>query len=61
MPESTLPRPICGHCDGFPTVAITTGTRTPDGHRHTVNADCPACHGTGHTLPTTRATARIGA
>ncbi|MFE6972053.1 hypothetical protein [Streptomyces sp. NPDC057682] len=61
MPESTLPRPVCGHCDGFPTVAVTTGTRSLDGHRHTVNADCPACHGTGHTLPAARTTTPIGA
>jgi DnaJ-class molecular chaperone len=40
---------VCGHCDGFPVVAITTGTRNPDGTRHTVNATCPACKGTGTT------------
>ncbi|MFJ1879728.1 hypothetical protein [Streptomyces sp. NPDC088137] len=61
MPQRTLPRPICGHCDGFPTVAITTGTRTPDGQRRTITADCPACHGTDPTLPSARTHARIGA
>ncbi|MYX13458.1 hypothetical protein GTY67_08445 [Streptomyces sp. SID8374] len=62
MPQHTLPRPICGHCDGFPTVTITTGTRTPDGQRQTITANCPACHGTGHTAPArARAHTRIGA
>ncbi|GAB3128885.1 hypothetical protein GCM10027160_54790 [Streptomyces calidiresistens] len=42
---------ICPHCDGFPTVAITTGTRRPDGTRHTLTVTCRTCHGTGH-LPT---------
>ncbi|MFJ1816632.1 hypothetical protein [Streptomyces sp. NPDC088139] len=60
MPENTLPRTICAHCDGFPTVAITTGQTTPDGHRHTITAHCPACHGTGHILPA-RAYTRVGA
>ncbi|MET7643900.1 hypothetical protein ABZS83_09690 [Streptomyces sp. NPDC005426] len=59
MPENTLPRPICAHCDGFPAVAITTGETTPDGERRTITADCPACRGTGHTLPV-RAHARAG-
>ncbi|MEU0830530.1 hypothetical protein [Streptomyces sp. NPDC005969] len=54
MPQHTAPRPICGHCDGFPTVAITTGQTTPTGERHTITADCPACHGTGHTTPVVR-------
>ncbi|MCL6281654.1 hypothetical protein M3398_30795 [Streptomyces albidoflavus] len=61
MPQRTRPRPICGHCDGFPTVTITTGTRTPDGQRKTITAHCPACHGTGHTAPAARAHTRIGA
>ncbi|MET7364499.1 hypothetical protein ABZS61_01485 [Streptomyces sp. NPDC005566] len=60
MPETTRPRPICAHCDGFPSVTITTGQTTPDGHRHTTTADCPACRGTGHVLRV-RAYARIGA
>ncbi|MEV3846736.1 hypothetical protein AB0J30_08060 [Streptomyces microflavus] len=61
MPQHTLPRPICGHCDGFPTVTITTGQTTPDGQRQTITAHCPACHGTGHTTPAARAHIRIGA
>ncbi|MEU8441949.1 hypothetical protein AB0F05_15815 [Streptomyces microflavus] len=60
MPQHTRPRPICSHCDGFPQVTITTGQTTPDGRRQTITADCPACHGTGHTAPV-RAYARTGA
>ncbi|MEV0954654.1 hypothetical protein ACFY8Q_06885 [[Kitasatospora] papulosa] len=59
MPQHTRPRPICAHCDGFPQVAITTGQTTPAGHRQTITADCPACHGTGHTLPA-RSHTRVG-
>ena len=59
MPQRPNNLPVCGHCDGFPTVAITTGQTTPTGHRDTITADCPACRGTGHTLPV-RAYARAG-
>ncbi|MFJ2636453.1 hypothetical protein ACIO6U_31495 [Streptomyces sp. NPDC087422] len=38
---------VCGHCDGFPVVAITTGTRNPDGTRTTLIVNCPTCNGTG--------------
>jgi len=50
---------VCGHCDGFPTVHIATGSRRLDGTRTTIAVDCPACHGTG-TVPARRtlATAR---
>ncbi|MEW5539722.1 hypothetical protein AB1339_18955 [Streptomyces cyaneofuscatus] len=48
---------VGGHCDGFPTVTITTGTRTPDGQRQTITAHCPACHGTGHTRTRIKAVA----
>ncbi|MEU6054492.1 hypothetical protein ABZ829_29210 [Streptomyces xanthochromogenes] len=53
MPQHTPAqnRPACRHCDGFPVVAITTGTRNPDGTRTTLPATCPACKGTGHTAP----------
>ncbi|MEU5192123.1 hypothetical protein AB0G83_34045 [Streptomyces klenkii] len=37
----------CPDCDGFPVVAITTGTRHRDGTRVTVRAICRACRGTG--------------
>ncbi|MFG3022946.1 hypothetical protein ACGFZQ_31095 [Streptomyces sp. NPDC048254] len=51
MPRNTPnPRP-CRDCDGFPVVAITTGTRNPDGTRTTLTVDCPVCHGTGTTAP----------
>ncbi|MEY9940269.1 hypothetical protein [Streptacidiphilus sp. MAP5-3] len=45
--------PVCGHCDGFPIVAITTGQQTDSGERVTIRVQCPACQGTG-----TRATNR---
>ncbi|MCI0385637.1 hypothetical protein [Streptomyces sp. CNQ085] len=48
MPQYAPPRPICRDCDGFPTVAITTGTRHRDGTRVAVRVVCPACRGTGH-------------
>lgn len=51
MPASTLPRRVCRDCDGFPVVAITTGTRHHDGTRVTVPVTCPTCKGTGHTTP----------
>ncbi|MEV7146070.1 hypothetical protein AB0O05_06175 [Streptomyces sp. NPDC093084] len=52
MPRNTPAlRHVCRGCDGFARVAITTGTRNPDGTRTTLSVDCPACHGTGHTAP----------
>ncbi|SED03173.1 hypothetical protein SAMN05216532_3190 [Streptomyces sp. 2231.1] len=50
MPQHTCP-PICRDCDGFSTVAITTGTRNTDGTRATLSLDCRACKGTGRQLP----------
>ncbi|MFJ9854299.1 hypothetical protein [Streptomyces sp. NPDC101150] len=50
MPQRAQNQPICPDCDGFPTVAITTGLRTPNGSRHTVPVTCRTCHGTG-TVP----------
>jgi hypothetical protein len=48
MPQhSHAPGHVCGHCDGFPTVAITTGTRNTDGTRRTLKVACRACNGTG--------------
>ncbi|CAM5712663.1 MULTISPECIES: hypothetical protein [Streptomyces] len=41
----------CPACDGFPTVAITTGARHRDGSRVTIRVTCPACKGTGHATP----------
>ncbi|MEU5547217.1 hypothetical protein AB0G85_33375 [Streptomyces sioyaensis] len=55
MPENTARLRVCRDCDGFPTVAITTGQRTPTGSRHTLTVTCRACHGTGtHPAPATR-------
>ncbi|MEU0454972.1 hypothetical protein ABZ322_18545 [Streptomyces sp. NPDC006129] len=54
MTHPTTPTPrICPNCDGFATVAITTGSRDRHGHLHTLTANCPACNGTG-TAPTRR-------
>lgn len=56
---------ICPDCDGFPVVAVTTGTRNQDGTRTTLPIVCPACHGTG-TAPrwlvtTSRPSVKAGA
>ncbi|MET8690254.1 hypothetical protein ABZV77_39215 [Streptomyces sp. NPDC004732] len=51
MPQYASNRPVCRNCDGFPTVAITTGARYHDGSRVTVRATCRTCNGTGHTAP----------
>ncbi|GAA4106228.1 hypothetical protein [Streptomyces hundungensis] len=51
MPAYALNLRVCRHCDGFPAVTITTGTRNPDGTRTTIPVTCPACKGTGHTTP----------
>ncbi|MEU4964756.1 hypothetical protein [Streptomyces smyrnaeus] len=37
----------CRDCDGFPVVAIDTGTRYPDGTRGTTAVTCRACEGAG--------------
>ncbi|OEJ25819.1 hypothetical protein AR457_16515 [Streptomyces agglomeratus] len=44
-----VPTRVCPDCDGFPLVAITTGTRLADGTRATLHVACRRCHGTGHT------------
>ncbi|MGW4194077.1 hypothetical protein [Streptomyces sp. NPDC005004] len=51
MPQHTPAPRLCRDCDGFASVAITTGTRHPDGSRVLVRVDCPACQGTGHRAP----------
>ncbi|MFD6327009.1 hypothetical protein ACFWOL_30140 [Streptomyces sp. NPDC058442] len=51
MAQHTPTLRICRACDGFATVAITTGTRHPDGTRVTIRVTCPTCQGTGHVLP----------
>ncbi|MEU6448523.1 hypothetical protein [Streptomyces sp. NPDC046979] len=49
---------VCRDCDGFPVVAITTGTRHGDGSRAILRITCTGCNGTGHTVPA--ALARMG-
>ncbi|MEV6649960.1 hypothetical protein [Streptomyces sp. NPDC051219] len=51
---------VCPDCDGFASVAITLGGRTPAGHLRTVTAHCRACHGTG-TIPALRTLAAAAA
>lgn len=51
MPQRAQNTPVCRDCDGFATVAITTGTRNQDGSRATLRATCSACKGTGRTAP----------
>ncbi|MFD0213805.1 hypothetical protein ACFVH9_33145 [Streptomyces hirsutus] len=51
MPQRTRTARVCRDCDGFPVVAITTGTRHTDGTRATLRVTCPTCNGTGHTHP----------
>ncbi|MBR8641727.1 hypothetical protein KEF29_26355 [Streptomyces tuirus] len=55
MPHpTTTPTPrICPNCDGFATVAITTGSRDRHGHLPTLTIDCRACNGQG-TAPARR-------
>ncbi|MHA6762106.1 hypothetical protein [Streptacidiphilus sp. PAMC 29251] len=45
-PAMPAPR-LCPTCDGFPIVAVTTGTRRPDGILPTLPMTCPTCQGTG--------------
>ncbi|WP_406359193.1 hypothetical protein OHB56_22520 [Streptomyces sp. NBC_01635] len=52
MPQRTPAARVCRDCDGFPVVAITTGTRHTDGTRTTLRVTCPTCQGTGTTTPT---------
>ncbi|QGV79891.1 hypothetical protein [Streptomyces ficellus] len=40
---------VCPDCDGFPVVAIDTGTRLPDGTRATLQVTCRRCRGIGAT------------
>ncbi|KOT96458.1 hypothetical protein ADK87_23130 [Streptomyces sp. NRRL F-4711] len=51
MPQHVSTARICRDCDGFPMVAITTGTRHTDGTRVTLRITCPTCQGTGTTTP----------
>ncbi|WP_392841319.1 hypothetical protein [Streptomyces sp. LN500] len=40
---------ICPDCDGFPAVAIDTGTLLDDGTRATLLVTCRRCQGNGST------------
>ncbi|WP_306184914.1 hypothetical protein [Streptomyces sp. MK5] len=51
MPQHAQNTRVCRDCDGFATVAITTGTRNDDGTRATLTVACPTCKGTGRTAP----------
>ncbi|WP_316739996.1 hypothetical protein [Streptomyces sp. MK7] len=53
MPQHDPAARVCRDCDGFASVAITTGTRHRDGTRVTLRITCPACKGTG-IAPTAR-------
>ncbi|MFD8352840.1 hypothetical protein ACFV1X_28405 [Streptomyces coelicoflavus] len=45
---------ICPNCDGFATVAVSSGDRDASGRLPTLAVDCSACHGAG-TLPASAA------
>lgn len=47
--HSPTPTRICPDCDGFPAVAIDTGTLLEDGTRATLLVTCRRCRGTGST------------
>jgi hypothetical protein len=47
MPQHKPTVRVCPDCDGFASVAITTGARHRDGSRTTLRVDCPACRGLG--------------
>ncbi|MFJ4755858.1 hypothetical protein [Streptomyces sp. NPDC088763] len=49
MPQPAQNTRVCRDCDGFATVAITTGTRHADGSRATLRIACQPCGGTGRT------------
>jgi DnaJ-class molecular chaperone len=51
MPQHAPSPRVCRDCDGFPIVAITTGTRHHDGTRATLRVTCPTCQGSGHATP----------
>ncbi|MFJ9244359.1 hypothetical protein [Streptomyces sp. NPDC101776] len=60
MPVRLPIRPVCHHCDGFPVVSVTTGTRHRDGSRVLLRVVCSACDGTGRALPLPAALAPAG-
>ncbi|GGO56713.1 hypothetical protein GCM10012287_50920 [Streptomyces daqingensis] len=50
----------CPDCDGFPVVAIDTGTRHADGTRATLRITCTGCDGTGTVSRPARLTTPVG-
>ncbi|MFC4495476.1 hypothetical protein ACFPA8_15195 [Streptomyces ovatisporus] len=50
----------CPDCDGFPVVAIDTGTLHSDGTRATLRVTCSACDGTGTVALHARQTTPVG-
>ncbi|NEA86090.1 hypothetical protein G3I38_31935 [Streptomyces sp. SID7958] len=58
--RTPLPSRICPACDGFASVAVTSGGRDPRGHLRTLTAHCPTCQGTG-TVPARRVREGAGA
>lgn len=61
MQHTTGRTRYCRDCDGFPVVAIDTGTRHPNGTRSTLRVACPACKGTGITPLRHRAAVEVRA
>ncbi|MFF3977065.1 hypothetical protein [Streptomyces sp. NPDC001828] len=45
--HAPAPGQVCPNCDGFAAAAVTLGGRDRHGHRRTITAHCPSCHGTG--------------
>ncbi|ARX83581.1 hypothetical protein SMD44_03003 [Streptomyces alboflavus] len=50
---------LCPNCDGFPIVAITTGTRRRDGTRTLLHVTCRVCRGTGSRPARRREASRV--
>ncbi|PTM86258.1 hypothetical protein [Streptomyces sp. VMFN-G11Ma] len=49
-PATTISVRICPNCDGFASVAISSGGRDAREHLHTLTVDCPVCDGHGTVL-----------
>ncbi|MFF1638403.1 hypothetical protein ACFVXA_12350 [Streptomyces sp. NPDC058246] len=50
MPQHHPDTRVCPDCNGFASVAVTTGARHRDGSRVTLRIDCRACKGAGIVL-----------
>ncbi|WP_250304170.1 hypothetical protein [Streptomyces sp. A 4/2] len=53
--HSPAPPRLCPDCNGFPVVAIGTGTLLDNGTRGTLLVACHLCRGTGSTRTATPA------